>query len=159
MKKYSEETVKKLLDVQVGNCWAAVNSFTKDEELLRIVKNTPEPGHWREKEVKERYYVALTEVTPIQIKPEVLTPEQVEKIFEAFKQNCHFPQEIKTEILPNHQIIKLSQGTFDFICNSAIIEQERFGEKTYRLNNQTFKIYEWDDYVNQFGEPNFTEKN
>lgn len=105
-----------------------------------------------------KQYVAITEVTPIQIQPEVLTIEQVEKVFEAFKNYGNFPQEIKTDILPNYQIIKIAQETFDFISNSAIIEQKRFGEKTYRLNNQAFKIYEWEDYINQFGEPNFGEK-
>jgi hypothetical protein len=107
---------------------------------------------------KQKSYIAITEVTPIQVKLKEYSEEEIEKVFEDLKKYSFLPWTQKMETFPHYHMIKLSQDAFDFICNSAIIEQERFGEKSYRLNNQTFKIYEWKDYVNQFGEPDFAKK-
>lgn len=60
MKKYSEELVNKLLESQVGNCWVAVSNITKDISILEAIKNAHQPGYWREKEIKEKQYIAIT---------------------------------------------------------------------------------------------------
>jgi hypothetical protein len=41
---YSEEEVINLLETQRGNCYVAVLSATKNDELASIALNAPEPG-------------------------------------------------------------------------------------------------------------------
>lgn len=51
-KLYTEEEVEKMLSAQRGNCYVAVLSATNDKEIAQLASSAPEPGHWREKEVK-----------------------------------------------------------------------------------------------------------
>jgi hypothetical protein len=46
---YTESEVEELLVVQRGNCYVAILSKTKDENLAKIAVNSPEPsgGKWR----------------------------------------------------------------------------------------------------------------
>jgi len=47
-KKVDPDTVDKLLEAQRGNCYVAVLTKTKDEEIAKAAGNAPEPGGgWR----------------------------------------------------------------------------------------------------------------
>jgi hypothetical protein len=48
---YTEKEVENLLEVQRGNCYVAILSETRDENLSLITNNAPEPagGKWRKK--------------------------------------------------------------------------------------------------------------
>ncbi len=48
-KQFTEEEVRKLLQVQRGNCYVAILTKTGDKELAGIANNAPEPsgGKWR----------------------------------------------------------------------------------------------------------------
>lgn len=50
-KQFTEEEVRKLLQVQRGNCYVAILNKTRDKELANIANNAPEPagGKWRKK--------------------------------------------------------------------------------------------------------------
>lgn len=50
-KQFTEEEVCKLLEVQRGNCYVAILTKTRDQELAKIANNAPEPagGKWRKK--------------------------------------------------------------------------------------------------------------
>jgi hypothetical protein len=48
-KMYTEEEVETLLDVQRANCYVAVLSATKNEEIAAHATSAPEPGTWRDK--------------------------------------------------------------------------------------------------------------
>ena len=54
-KLYTEEEVEKLLDVQRGNCYVAVLSATKNQEIASHATSAPEPGggNWRDKKVEK----------------------------------------------------------------------------------------------------------
>jgi hypothetical protein len=41
---YTEEEVRKLLETQRGNCYVAILTKTKDEELAAIAGGAPEPS-------------------------------------------------------------------------------------------------------------------
>lgn len=43
---YTEEEVRKLLEVQRGNCYVAVYNATTDQSLAKVASSAPEPGHW-----------------------------------------------------------------------------------------------------------------
>lgn len=47
--KYTEKEVEELLSAQRSNCWVALSRLTKQYDLLKVILNSPEPGHWREK--------------------------------------------------------------------------------------------------------------
>ena len=51
-KLYTEEEVEKLLSAQRGNCYVAILSATKDEEIASVATLAPEPGMWRDKKPK-----------------------------------------------------------------------------------------------------------
>jgi len=51
-KLYTEEEVEKLLSAQRGNCYVAILSATKDEEIASVATSAPEPGMWRDKKPK-----------------------------------------------------------------------------------------------------------
>ena len=54
-KMYSEDEVRLLLQTQKSNCYVAVLTKTKDEELAAIAGDAPEPGGfngWVKKEIK-----------------------------------------------------------------------------------------------------------
>lgn len=46
---YTEKEVAELLQVQRGNCYVAILSKTRDEQLAKIAGSAPEPsgGKWR----------------------------------------------------------------------------------------------------------------
>ena len=46
---YTEKEVANLLQVQRGNCYVAILTKTRDENLATIANNAPEPsgGKWR----------------------------------------------------------------------------------------------------------------
>ena len=46
---YTEKEVAKLLQIQRGNCYVAILTKTRDENLATIANNAPEPsgGKWR----------------------------------------------------------------------------------------------------------------
>lgn len=46
---YTEQEVAELLHTQRGNCYVAILSKTKDEDLAKVAGNAPEPngGKWR----------------------------------------------------------------------------------------------------------------
>jgi len=53
-KKVDPDTVDKLLEAQRGNCYVAVLTKTKDEEIAKAAGAAPEPGgNWREYYVKD----------------------------------------------------------------------------------------------------------
>ena len=52
-KLYTEEEVEKLLSAQRGNCYVAVLSATKDEEIASVASTAPEPGMWKDKKVEK----------------------------------------------------------------------------------------------------------
>lgn len=41
---YSEEEVKYLLEVQRGNCYVALLSYTKNDDIASVALGAPEPG-------------------------------------------------------------------------------------------------------------------
>lgn len=49
-KMYSESTVRRLLEVQRGNCYVAVLTETKDSKIASLAVSAPEPsgGQWVE---------------------------------------------------------------------------------------------------------------
>ena len=53
-KKVDADTVDKLLEAQRGNCYVAVLTKTRDEEIAKAAGDAPEPGgNWREYYVKD----------------------------------------------------------------------------------------------------------
>jgi hypothetical protein len=53
-KKVDPDTVDKLLEAQRGNCYVAVLTKTRDEEIAKAAGAAPEPGgNWREYYVKD----------------------------------------------------------------------------------------------------------
>ena len=53
-KKVDPYTVDKLLEAQRGNCYVAVLTKTRDEEIAKAAGDAPEPGgNWREYYVKD----------------------------------------------------------------------------------------------------------
>jgi hypothetical protein len=50
--KYTEKEVEELLLTQRGNCYVAILSKTRDENLAAIAGSAPEPGagRWRKSE-------------------------------------------------------------------------------------------------------------
>ena len=46
---YTEKEVAELLQVQRGNCYVAILSKTRDEQLAKVAGSAPEPsgGKWR----------------------------------------------------------------------------------------------------------------
>jgi hypothetical protein len=51
-KLYTEDEVEKLLSTQRGNCYVAILSATKNEEIAALASTSPEPGMWRDKKPK-----------------------------------------------------------------------------------------------------------
>ena len=53
-KKVDADTVDKLLEAQRGNCYVAVLTKTRDEEIAKAAGGAPEPGgNWREYYMKD----------------------------------------------------------------------------------------------------------
>jgi hypothetical protein len=53
-KMYTEEEVEKLLEAQRGNCYVAILSATKNEEIATHAASAPEPGgSWRNKKIQK----------------------------------------------------------------------------------------------------------
>lgn len=42
--KYTEEEVRRLLEIQRGNCYVAVYNKTLDKEISSLATHAPEPG-------------------------------------------------------------------------------------------------------------------
>lgn len=53
-KMYTEKEVENLLEAQRGNCYVAVLSATKNEEIAMHAASAPEPGgSWRDKKIEK----------------------------------------------------------------------------------------------------------
>ncbi len=50
LKLFTEEEVSKLLTTQKGNCYVAILSKTKDQELAKVAAMAPEPWNWNDRE-------------------------------------------------------------------------------------------------------------
>jgi len=50
LKLFTEEEVSKLLTTQRGNCYVAILSKTKDQELAKVAAMAPEPWNWNDRE-------------------------------------------------------------------------------------------------------------
>lgn len=97
-------------------------------------------------------YIAVTEVEtkPLYVEPIELSKEEFDKIAQGFGQYNTFDSTPRP-ILPQYMIIPMSEETFKFIANVATIYVPFFGEKEYKINNLTFKIYTEEEYEKQFG--------
>lgn len=91
-------------------------------------------------------YVAVTEVLTreVYIEPKSLPIEEFVKhlIFKPSKESSTQKPFLSFE---------LSQETFDFINSVANISVPLFGEKEYKINDLSFKIYPKEDYEKMFG--------
>lgn len=135
MKTYTEEEVKKLLETQRGNCWVALNKYSKDDVLLEAVSRAPEPGMWRE---KKEYYIEFEDNFLIDI---TALPEEIniERLSYEIKNTGLLPIESTTPV--EKLKVPISKETKDFLNFNCNIERNKYGESTYILNNLRFKIY------------------
>ena len=61
-KKVDPDTVDKLLEVQRGNCYVAVLTKTRDEEIAKAAGNAPEPGgDWKKYRLQDNTSVETIE--------------------------------------------------------------------------------------------------
>jgi len=97
----------------------------------------------------ENKYIAVTEVSnkEVYIEPKALP-------LEKFVKNLIFtPIDLgkQSNIQKPFLAFELSQEIFDFINSVATITVPLFGEKEYKINDLTFKIYPKEDYENIHG--------
>ena len=87
-------------------------------------------------------YIAITEVkkAKLYVEPIEFTKEEFEKVMEEMR---FFPTSLWEPVRDkkSYEEIELSEETFNFIESVANISSPIFGEKEYKINDLTFKIY------------------
>jgi len=97
-------------------------------------------------------YIAVTEVSnkEVYIEPKEFTTEELKKVLSSLQ---FMPIDIGSQSgsLKQFTTLELSQEVFDFINSVATITIPLFGEKEYKINNLSFKIYPREEYEKMFG--------
>lgn len=106
----------------------------------------------KKQESKNTNYIAVTEIEnkPLHVKPKELTKEDLDNITllgSIFNSIDPTPK----PIFPQYMAISMSEETFKFIESISNVFIPIFGEKEYKINNLTFKIYTEEDHEKQFG--------
>lgn len=97
-------------------------------------------------------YIAVTEVSTreVYVEPKEFTTEEFKK---ALSDLQFMPIDLgqQSNNLKQFTTLELSQETFDFINSVATISFPLFGEKEYKINDLSFKIYPKEEYEKMFG--------
>lgn len=103
-------------------------------------------------------YIAITEIIPVYTTFDYesvnkMTGQQIMEEFDKAMKNCScsFVPINPDPPLKNYMIIRLSEETFNFINSVAIVSSPLFGEKEYKINNITFRIFTEGDYEQKYG--------
>jgi len=97
-------------------------------------------------------YIAITEVLDreVYIEPEKFNVEELKKELSKLKFiPINFDKQSNN--LKQFTTLELSQETFDFINSVANTSIPLFGEKEYKINDLSFKIYPKEEYETMFG--------
>ena len=102
-------------------------------------------------------YILITEISPIQVYKEPMTDVDIKKDLENL--SLFNPIDLnKLETIPSFLTQVITEGTFKFIESVAIIENKKFGEKSYKINNIEFKILTEENYKNRYGEIDYDKR-